>query len=745
MPIQSTCHTRADRLSGTVASVAVHHPETGFSVLRVKADGHRHQVTVVGLAAAPNAGEFVEARGTWTEREGKPQFRASELRMLPPRTTEGVVRLLGSGLIKGVGKAFARKLADHFGASLPDIIDRQPHLLEGVAGIGRARRQQLEASWAALSRRRDTLLFLASHGISVALAQRLIRIYGDRLHQVLRADPYCLAEEVDGIGFRKADAIARGLGISEDSPQRLRAAVLHAVRAHALDGNTAASAHEIMTVCEETIGLDLPGVRLDDALRQCLAEKVLVRDTSCDETLYLLPQLDQAERAVVSGMSRIARSDTGWPIRDVDAAILWVQEKENFSFSASQDEALRTLLGHRTAVLTGGPGTGKSTILRSLLRILEAKGVRFSLAAPTGRAARRMSEASGQGATTLHRLLGYNGRTRSFEYGRTNRLPLDLVVVDEASMLGLRLANRLVDAIPSGGGLLLLGDADQLPAIEPGAVLSDLIDSGVVPVSRLTEIHRQSAGSSIVRNAQLINGGIVPDLSEPIDDPLSEFCFVGVERTEDIPRRVLELCTEDLPRSLGIDPRRELQVLCPMHRGAAGTQALNRILQAAFRTDGGTVRRGDSVYHVGDKVIQTVNDHDAEIYNGDIGIVSAIDHVAKRMDIDFDGRPASYRFADLDNIQLAWASTIHKGQGSEWPVIVIPMAMDHFVMLDRRLLYTAVTRARSKLILVGQRQAVKVAVANGRSHKRRSLLGPRLQAAMAAATDVSPSSSGDDE
>lgn len=716
----------AGSLSGTIAHIDRHVEDTGWCVMRVTAHGHRRQVKVVGITPHAKPGEFVEATGRWDEYAGQSQFRATELRILAPRTTDGIVRLLGSGIVKGIGKSFAKKLGAHFGESLPEVIREKPHLLEKVAGIGRGRRVQIEAAWASISEECKELIFLNSQDITGALATRLYRAYGKLTGEIVRREPYRLIAEIDGVGFDTADRIAAKVGIAVDSPVRLRAGVLHALHVLTQKGHCAANHAELLAKTAKE--LSVPESLVVTAIEQCVRDGTLVMEPTEDGVLYFLPKLQQAEERVASQIARLVTANREpWPIFDIEAAIAWVQERESIRFSASQAEALRVVLSSpsRCAIVTGGPGTGKSTLLRGVLRILEAKKQEIRLAAPTGRAARRMTEATGRPAQTLHRLLGFDGQTRRFVHNASYPIPADLVAVDEFSMAGVSLTATLLQALHDGAGLLILGDSDQLPSIDPGSVLSDLIRSGAIPVIHLTEIFRQSEGSAIVTNAQLINQGL-PPLNLETPDLASDFAFLSVTESESIQQTIFDLVTAELP-ALGFDPRRDIQVLTPMHRGLLGTRDLNRGLQQLLRTSDICHTRGDTVFRVGDKVIQTKNDTERDVANGDIGFVTGIDGGERRLYVEFDARRVSYRFAQLDELSLAWAASVHKAQGSEWPVVIMPVSMEHSVLLDRRLLYTAVTRARRKVILVGQRHALSLAVGNARSYDRVTRLAERIR------------------
>jgi len=719
-------------LSGTVAAVDVHLEETGFCVLRVAATGHRHQVKVVGVTPRVKPGEFIEANGHWSEYQGKPQFRCEDMRLLAPRTADGVARLLGSGIVKGLGRTTAKRLAKHFGEKLPEIITTQPILLEKVEGIGRSRRQLIEAAWTTIAREREDQLFLESHGVSGALALRLQKTYGSETKEIVRRDPYRLCREVDGVGFRTADRVALGVGFTLDSAARLEAGVLHAVGKIAQAGHCVARLAVILETVRKELtvdGFDPSEPMVMSAIERCVAARHLVTEPGGEETLYFLPRLLANEKRVSTQVLRLVNTAGRWPIGNIDAALQWVQTRNGITLSPSQEQALRRTLQNRVTIVTGGPGTGKSTLLRSVLDILEAKHQRILLAAPTGRAARRMSEATGRPAQTIHRLLGYDGRTRKFTYNAKLPLDADLVVIDEFSMVGLSLAANLLEALPSGCGVLLMGDVDQLPSIDPGAVLADLIGSGAITVSILSEIHRQASGSRIITNAQLIKMGETPIGLDASQLGESDFLFRPIQEPEAIQEEIFSLVCDELV-SKGYDPLRDVQVLTPMHKGLLGTEELNRGLQHRLQTSDVSVRRGDLVFRVGDKVLQTQNDLERDISNGDLGIIRSIDHAEKTLVVNFDGRIVPYKFNQLDQLVHGFAASVHKAQGSEMSVIVMPICTNHFMLLDRRLLYTAVTRARDLAILVGQRHALQLAVGNGRSYERETCLARRIRMAL---------------
>lgn len=720
------------QLSGSIASIRFYNEETGYCVLRVSATGHRRQVTVIGVSPAPTEGEYIEARGTW---EAHPthgeQFKAQELRVLAPRTVYGITRFLGSGAITGIGKTYAKKIVEKFGESLPDVIANRPSLLETVPGIGYERRKKIVASWEAFSKQRDLLIFLHSHGIGGATASRICRIYGEKTGEILRADPYRLCSDVDGIGFKTADQIAACLKITPDSGVRIRAALLESLKRTAQQGHCLMLLDDLVAGCQKLLlecnnQVAVPDLLVMEGIETCVKNSEIVADDGGGVPCYYLPAVHRAEVSVAAEMERLLRGRTPWPNINVPAALEWASRKVSISLTNSQQDAVRLVLDNKVTVITGGPGTGKSTVVKNLLLILRAKGVRILLGAPTGRAARRLAEATGMPATTLHRLLGYDGRTRRYSHHGRNRLPCDLVVVDEASMVGVRLMSSLLQAIPDHAGLLLLGDIDQLASIEAGSVLQDIIDSGAIHVSLLTEIHRQGPGSAIVTRAQMINQGICPDPDG--DEQDSEFRIIEADSADDIASRIIDTVCDELPSRYGLDPRRDIQLLSPTHRGPLGTRALNAKLQHILgRTGAASLRRGGTEFREGDKVIQLVNDHDREVYNGDLGFIEHIDIGGKRVTVNFDGRCIGYTFAELEQLAIGFCITAHKCQGSEFPAVVMPLTVEHFVLLDRKLLYTAVTRGKSRVVLVGQRRALRMAVNNVRSRARATGLVRRLQ------------------
>lgn len=702
-------------LAGQVERVTFHSEESGFAVLRVRVRGRREPVTVVGHAAAISPGEELRASGSWTnDPKHGAQFKAETVTTVAPTSPEGIERFLASGLVRGVGPHFAKRLVDAFGTSVFEVIETDPERLREVPGVGPLRAERIVASWAEQKGVREIMVFLHSHGVGTSRAVRIFRTYGADAIAVVSEDPYRLARDVRGIGFVTADALARRLGIPEDAMIRVRAGVSH-VLAEALDEGHCGLPRETLVPRAAEL-LARPEEQVTEALELELADRRLVPDEAGGKACVFLPALHAAERAVAARIAALAAGAPPWRRSDPAAAIPWVEERTGITLSPSQRDAVGAFLRSKVLVLTGGPGVGKTTLVDALLRIVFAESLRIVLAAPTGRAAKRLAESTRTEAKTIHRLLEIDPSTGRFRRDRDNPLEADLVVVDEVSMVDVLLARALLEAIPPSAALLLVGDSDQLPSVGPGQVLRDLLASGAVAAIRLTEVFRQAAASRIVVGAHRIREGHLPDLSNP---PGTDLFFFDAKEPDDAARRVVEVVAERIPRRFGLDPRRDVQVLVPVHRGPLGARALNEALGKALNPGGAPrVSRYGQELAPGDRVMQTENDYDREVYNGDLGLVTSVDPVEAELRVSFDGRQVAYGFDELDVLQLAWATTIHKAQGSEYPAVVIPLGMTHYKMLERNLLYTAVTRGKRLVVLVGDRRAVAVAAKRSSAGKR---------------------------
>lgn len=708
-------------VTGLIERVTFHNEETGFCVLRVKVDGHRDLVTVVGRASSINAGEWLTAEGTWIQdRDHGTQLKAELLQTSAPTSREGIEKYLASGLIKGIGPVYAKKLVEKFGEGVFDIIDRESVRLEQVRGIGAERRRTIRTAWAEQKIVREIMVFLHSNGVSTSRAVRIYKTYGDEAVEKVRANPYLLARDISGIGFKTADDIARKLGIPKDSILRARAGLSHALSEAGGNGHCALPKEVLLKNAADLLAMD--SLILQRALAEMLIEGELEEDGITGEDLIFVPPIRRAEVEVASRLTRSAGSRAEYPEIDADKAIAWLKEKKFIDLAPSQAEALRRALVSRVLVITGGPGVGKTTLVNSILTLLRAKQVKSLLCAPTGRAAKRLSETTGLEAKTIHRLLEY--QNAGFSRNPSNPLDCDLLVADETSMMDVQLMSKLLQALPARAHLILVGDVDQLPSVGPGAVLGDIIRSGTVPVVRLTEIFRQASSSRIIVNAHRINSGAMPESEKD-----SDFFFIEREEPESVPSTILELVAERIPKKWKLDPRRDIQVLCPMNRGSLGTAQMNRLLQERLnpkRNSDPSVEKFGWEFRVRDKVIQTRNNYDKEVFNGDIGEILKIDDFEREVVISFDGREVVYDFNELDEVSLAYAITIHKSQGSEFPVVVMPLAMQQYLLLQRNLVYTGITRGRRLVVLVGQKKALQTAVRNVSAVRRYTALEKRL-------------------
>ena len=707
-------------LAGAVERVTFHSEESGFCVLRIKARGHRELVTVVGHAAAVSAGEWITASGEWVnDRTYGSQFRSHFLKATAPTSTDGIERYLGSGMIRGIGPVYAKKLVRAFGERVFDVIETDPERLREVEGIGPVRAERITAAWAEQKAVREIMMFLHGHGVGTARAVRIFRTYGADAVQVMSENPYRLARDIRGIGFRTADAIAMRLGIGKAAMIRLRAGVAHALTEAMDDGHCGLPAEELQPVAAAL--LEAPEDLVRTAIDEELAAGNVVADGVGGTPCVFLAGLHRAEHGIADRLHRIAAGPLPWPRIDADKALPWIERRTGLALAPSQVAAIRLALASKVLVLTGGPGVGKTTIVNAILRILAAKGANLLLCAPTGRAARRMTETSGFEARTIHRLLEVDPSSGGFRRDAEHPVDCDLLVVDEASMVDVPLMHALVKAVPDRAALLIVGDIDQLPSVGPGQVLADIIGSGAVPVVRLTEVFRQAAESRIIVNAHRINAGDVPELDPP--EAISDFYFVPADDPESAVPRVLELVRTRIPRRFGLDPVRDIQVLCPMNRGGVGARSLNIELQAVLNPAGERrVERFGWTFARGDKVMQIENDYDKDVYNGDIGRIDDVDPELGEVTARFDNRTVAYGFGELDALVPAYATTIHKSQGSEYPAVVIPIMTQHYVMLRRNLLYTGVTRGKRLVVLVGQRKAIAIAVRAASGRRRWSKL-----------------------
>ncbi len=705
-----------ETLVGSVERVTFHNDDSGFAVLKVKARGKRDLVPVVGHVASISPGEYIHAVGVWiTDRSHGLQFKADFLKTTPPTTAEGIEKYLGSGMVRGIGPKLAERIVAAFGEATFEIIEASPEKLRDVCGIGEFRAGKIAAGWAEQKAIRDIMVFLHSNGVGTSRAVRIFKTYGHDAIQVMTEDPYRLARDIRGIGFRTADAIAMKLGMTRESPQRVRAGISFALQEATDQGHCGLPVAELIKLATTLLEVD-PAI-IGTALTHEPSGGEVVADKIGDRPCVFLRGLYLAERGIAERLLALANGSPSWPRIDVNKAIPWVEMKTGKTLATSQRAAIEMVLRSKVVVVTGGPGVGKTTLLDAILRILAAKGTKILLAAPTGRAAKRMTEQTGIEAKTIHRLLETDPKNGGFKRNAENPLDCDLLVIDETSMADTSLMFAVMKAVPPKAGLLLVGDVDQLPSVGPGQVLGDIIMSGAISVARLTEVFRQAAQSRIVVNAHRINRGEMPEWPKRGED--SDFWFVDADDPEKGAAKVMEIVRDRIPRRFGLDPVLDVQVLCPMQRGALGARALNGDLQNALNPNmADKIERFGSAFAPADKVMQTENDYDREVFNGDLGRVLRIDQTEGVLIADFDGREVEYPFGELDALVPAYATTIHKSQGSEYPAVVITLATQHYTMLARNLVYTAVTRGKRPVVIVGQRKALAIAVRAHGSKRR---------------------------
>ncbi len=713
-------------LEGTLERIVYTNADSKWTVARLRVEGQSELATIVGNLVEVPPGAALRLRGSWVKdpKYGE-QFRVRTYVTLTPSTLEGIERYLGSGLVPGVGPVLAKRIVETFGAHTLEVIEKHPERLSEVSGLGKRKAETLRAAWREQQAVADVMLFLQGCGVSPAFASRIYKRYGDKAIELVREDPYRLALEIWGIGFKSADAIAERLGVARDSPRRAQAGILHLVHTLGEEGHVFYPRSELVDQASQVLGIDI--VILRDAVAALVeAGHVILSEVQGQGPCVYSVELYKAETHTALRLATLATTDAvplGFP---VDEAIARFERESVLELAPSQRQAVRSAVTRKLAVITGGPGVGKTTVVRAVLEIMLRAGRLVSLAAPTGRAAKRMSEATGRGALTLHRLLEWSPRTASFVRGQHHPLDADVVIVDEASMIDLALADHLVAALKPRAHLILVGDIDQLPAVGPGSVLADVIASKQAAVARLTEIFRQAAQSQIVTNAHKVNSGEFPS------DQGGDFFFIARETPEDALATIEEVVVERIPRRFKLDPFDQVQVLAPMHRGVVGAANLNDVLQKRLNPRGVEVQRGARTFRVGDKIMQVRNNYDRDVFNGDVGRIVDIklDDEGDELLCEFDGRRVVYEARDLDELAHAYAISIHKAQGSEYPAVVVPIFTQHYMMLQRSLLYTAITRGKQLVVLIGQARAIETAVRTQPQKVRMTALAQRLMEAV---------------
>ena len=719
-------------LKGQIERITYTNDENGYTVAKVKVSGRKDLVTVVGTLLIPIPGEVIEMKGNWMNhpRYGE-QFKVEHYKSLVPASVYGIEKYLGSGLIKGIGPIMAGRIVKKFGEETLEVIENEIEKLAEVDGIGKKRIEMVKKAWEDQKEIREVMIFLQTHGVGSGYATKIFKQYGSRSIQVVKENPYRLATDIFGIGFISADRIAEKLGFARDSELRAEAGILYVLHQLADEGHVYYPYEPLVKKCQEILGVDREVIV--KALGAIAAAKMIVMEDlkediedfgEKDKAVYLA-KFHLSETSIVTRMKTLIKSPKSIRKIDSDKAIDWVQKQLAITLAKRQMEAIKCAAENKVMVITGGPGTGKTTIINAILKIFSKLRVKIMLAAPTGRAAKRMSEATGHEAKTIHRMLEYSIRKGGFQKNEEKPLDCDLLVVDEVSMIDTILMHHLLKAIPPGATFILVGDVNQLPSVGAGNVLKDIIASGKMQVVELNEIFRQAKESLIIVNAHKINSGLLPSFKSS-GQKLDDFYFVEQEDPEEVLRIILELTKERIPRRFGFDPVDDIQVLTPMHKGVVGAGNLNVELQKVLNPVENGVLRGGFSFRVSDKVMQVKNNYDKEVFNGDIGRITSIDPEHQEITISFDGRDIPYDYTDLDEIVLAYAVSVHKSQGSEYPAVVMPILTQHYVLLQRNLVYTAVTRGRQLVVMFGTMKALAIGVNNDKTRKRYTYLRHRL-------------------
>ncbi len=717
-------------LQGQIERITYTNEENGYTIAKVKVYGRRDLVTVVGNFMAPIPGEILKMQGEWANHpKFGEQFKVVHYKSLVPASVAGVEKYLGSGLIKGIGPVMAKRIVKKFEKETLDIIEQEIEKLTEVDGIGRKRIEMIKKAWVDQKEIRQVMLFLQSHGVSSAYATKIFKTYGNESIELVQENPYRLATDIFGIGFLTADRIAEKLGFAKDSELRAEAGILYVLHQLADEGHVYYPFQPLVNKCQEILEVDQE--ILSKALTSLNVEKKIViddlqeKESKADYLAVYLAKFHLSETNIAARLKALVNAPKSIRSIDPDKALRWVQKQLDMTLASKQIDTVRRAVTDKVLVITGGPGTGKTTIVNAILKIFVKSGVKVLLAAPTGRAAKRMSEATGYEAKTIHRLLEYSIQKGGFQKNDQTPLRCDLLIVDEASMIDTILMHHLLKAVSPNATLILVGDVNQLPSVGAGAVLQDIIASQAVPVMELNEIFRQARESLIIVNAHKINQGLMPTLS-PSGHKLEDFYFIEQEEPEKVLGIILELVKERIPNRFGFDPIDDIQVLTPMHKGVVGAGNLNTELQQALNPVPDSLIRGGKNFRLQDKVMQIQNNYEKEVFNGDLGRIVRVDQESQEVTIDFDSRRVPYDYSDLDEVVLAYAISIHKSQGSEYPAVVIPILTQHYVLLQRNLIYTAVTRGRKLVVLVGTRTALAMGIRNDKTKKRYTFLRKRL-------------------
>ena len=713
-------------LQGLLEHITYFNEETGYAIIKVKAAGQKDLIACVGNLPRPTPGEILAMRGEWINHEkyGR-QFKIVTCETKTPASVYGIQKYLGSGLIKGIGPVMAKRIVGKFGRKTLDVIEKDIDKLKDIPGIGAGRIGMIRQAWADQKEIRAVMLFLQTHGVSVGFAAKIFKQYGPEAIRIVQDNPYRLAADIFGIGFVTADKVAEKLGFPKESLVRAEAGLIYVLNQLADQGHVYVPQPVLVQEAMNILGVEA-GL-IEAALETLASARMIVVEDRADpagRAVYSFPfylaenQTAARLKALLAAPKQIRKIDT-------DKALAWVQEKLAITLAEKQLAAVRTAVENKVMVITGGPGTGKTTIINAILKIYGTVQTKILLAAPTGRAAKKMAEATGWGAKTIHRLLEFSPLQGGFQKNEHSQLDCDILIVDEASMIDILLMHNLLKAVPLRATLILVGDVNQLPSVGPGNVLKDIIDAGVAPVVELTEIFRQARTSSIIVNAHRINQGLLPE-TETAPGALSDFYFIHQEDPEKVLSMVLTMVKERIPKRFHLHAVNDIQVLSPMNRGVVGVTNLNVELQKALNPGTDEVSRGGNTFRNHDKVMQIRNNYEKEVFNGDIGRIFHIDREGQELKVHFDDRFVTYDFSELDELVPAYAVTVHKSQGSEYPAVVIPLLTQHYMMLQRNLIYTAVTRGRKLVVLIGTKKALAIAVKNNKQQQRYSLLKERL-------------------
>jgi len=719
-----------ENLEGTIEQILFFNPENGYSVFKFAIEDGETKI-IVGQFPPLSPGERLKVTGQWeVNPKFGPQFKVESFIPVLPSSTKGIEKFLSCGLIKGIGPVLAKRIIKKFGEQTLDILSHKPDRMKEVDGVGEVKLREIKKSWEEHQDIRDLIIFLQEHNVSTSLATKIYHHYGQKSYRILKTNPYQLCLDIWGIGFKTADQIALKLGMDPLSFERIKAFILYLLEKDNEQGHVFSYESEIETRCREELNVDEEKIRR--ALEELKAKKLAIAEKLTADTAVYLPYFFQAQEEVVRSIHALARAPFIQPPFDIDQVIADVEKDLKLEFSEMQKRAIRESFQKKILVITGGPGTGKTTIIKAVTTVFDRWERKVLLAAPTGRAAKRLAETTGKEAKTIHRMLEFNPKLSSFRRNERRPLAGDAIIIDEFSMVDLALMHSLIKAVPASMRLIIVGDKDQLPALGPGTLLRDFIESGQISVVWLDEIFRQERDSLIVTNAHRINQGQTI-LYPPRDDKDSDFYFIHQEDEQKVFKTILNLCGYSIPRKLNIAPiSPQIQVISPMYKGFVGVDRLNAELQRRLNGSGEGIRIGSREIRVHDKVMQIRNDYEKDVFNGDIGIVVHIDRARYRIIINFDGRPVSYEKDELDDITLAYAVSVHKAQGSEYQAVVMPLLTQHFIMLQRNLFYTALTRAKKLSIIIGSYKALHIAIKNDKPVKRNSLIKEKLLEAGAA-------------